>query len=115
MKKNYSKPTINQRTFSQGNDLVIVAIKESWNTLDSNNCNIELIMGINGRTFLECKIMRTSDITFYPQQFTMYYNPVMLYSNNDMINIVKLMNNGVLNKLQLIELANIVLLGKIEL
>jgi hypothetical protein len=115
MKNNFNKPTINQRKFMQGNDIVIVAIQESFDKLDNNRCNVNLIMGINGKTVLDCNILRTSDITFYPQKFTMYYNPVMLYSSSELLQIVKLMNNGVLNRLQLKELANIVLLDKIEL
>ena len=112
--KNTNKPQINQRKFFVGNDIVITAIKESWYKEENQRCDIEFIMGINGITVLECHVLRTSDITFYPSKMIMYYNPVMLYSGNDLLQIIKLMNNGVLNRMQVNGLCEIVLLHSIE-
>jgi len=116
MKNNYNKPNINQRKFTTDNgDIVIVAIKESWHKLDSNNCKIELIMGINGIEAINCEITRLSDNHFRPEKLTIWNRPNKYYNKNDWALIVSYMNNGMLSLSDMKVLAYSVLLDQIQL
>jgi len=115
MKNQYKRPCVSYKKFTDDNDnIIIVAIKESWHVTDPLRCKIVVEHGTNGITDLECHFTRLNDLQYTPDQMIFYcrHNP---YSLKDWESIMGYISNGILSRLDMINVLRIITRGKIEL
>ena len=108
----YTKQIISQVKIDNGNDIIIVAITEE-NHFDYGKQ--EIIIGFNGLEYLNCEVNKFSDIHFQPTKLTMWNNNTKYISMDSLMQIVKLMNNGMLNRTQYKELVKLITLDYIKI